>query len=409
MNKARLVELFRVYEKGLAAKARNKSAENAFVSGLYSFYGRGPRPATPNNITPGSKKTAENFNRDFSNLVKVLQDPAANATAANKKARQAAVNYYYSLTNATKAANNATVKLKEARPAPAAVNYYSATKAAKAATVKLKEARPAPVNINALFKSLVAKATEVKPARNRLGRPLGSRKYSPGYMQNFKLPNGLTMKNFQNKLNKLNTKWTSEKDVKRMVEATLLRKYGNKNASFYSKYPNFATGPFRNILNRATNEKKRLQIGASRPSLTASNSQFQALKALSPNGKTYYGNMNIWKGLTPAQVDKFTNLTAIQKNALKRMIRSVRLNSMEPNKAKVRAGRNREELTNDLMKMQNNKNLLNVIKVRVAKSRAPAQGISNNSGAKGGSAAVGAPTNIFGSRSTSTNWRNFNK
>ena len=383
MNKARLVELFRVYEKGLAAKARNKSAENAFVSGLYSFYGRGPRPTTPNNITSGGKKTAENFTRDFSNLIKVLQDPAANATAANKKARQAAVNYYYSLTNATKAANNATVKLKEARPAP--------------------------VNINALFKSLVAKAAEVKPARNRLGRPLGSRKYSPGYMQNFKLPNGLTMKNFQNKLNKLNTKWTSEKDVKRMVEATLLRKYGNKNASFYSKYPNFATGPFRNILNRATNEKKRLQIGASRPSLTASNSQFQALKALSPNGKTYYGNMNIWKGLTPAQVDRFTNLTAIQKNALKRMIRSVRLNSMEPNKSKVRAGRNREELTNDLMKMQSNKNLLNEIKVRVAKSRAPAQGISNNSGAKGGSAPVGAPTNIFGTRSTSTNWRNFNK
>ena len=381
MNKAQLVELFRVYEKGLAAKARNKSAENAFVSGLYSFYGK-TRPNAAN-VRASGKKTEENFKRDFSNLIKVLQDPAANATAANKQARQTAVNYYYSLTNATKAANNATVKLKEARPAP--------------------------VNINALFKSLVAKATEVKPARNRLGRPLGSRKYSPGYMQNFKLPNGLTMKNFQNKLNKLNTKWTSEKDVKRMVEATLLRKYGNKNASFYSKYPNFATGPFRNILNRATNEKKRLQIGASRPSLTASNAQFQALKALSPNGKTYYGNMNIWKGLTPAQVDRFTNLTAIQKNALKRMIRSVRLNSMEPNKSKVRVGRNREELTNDLMKMQSNKNLLNGIKVRVAKSRAPAQGISNSSGAKGGSALVGAPTNIFGTRSTSTNWRNFNK
>jgi len=108
-------------------------------------------------------------------------------------------------------------------------------------------------------------------------------------------------------------------------------------------------------------------------------------------------------------VDRFTNLTAIQKNALKRMIRSVRLNSMEPNKSKVRVGRNREELTNDLMKMQSNKNLLNGIKVRVAKSRAPAQGISNSSGAKGGSALVGAPTNIFGTRSTSTNWRNFNK
>lgn len=280
MNKARLVELFSVYEKGLAAKARNKSAENAFVSGLYSFYGRGPRPATPNNITSGGKKIEENFTRDFSNLIKVLQDPAANATAANKQARQTAVNYYYSLAN---------------------------------------------------------------------------------------------------------------------------------NSAFYAKYPNFATGPFRNILNRATNEKKRYQPFTRSPSLTASNAQFQALKALSPNGKTYYGNRNIWKALTPAQVDRFTNLTAIQKNALKRMIRSVRLNSMEPNKSKVRVGRNREELTNDLMKMRSNKNLLNVIKVRVAKSRAPAQGISNSSGAKGGSALVGAPTNIFGTRSTSTNWRNFNK
>jgi len=367
MNKAQLVELFRVYEKGLATKARNKSAENAFVSGLYSFYGRGPRPNTANNVTPGTKKTAENFKRNFTNLIKVLQDPAANATAANKTARQAAVNYY-SPTNATG-------------------------------------------NIDVLFKSLVAKAAEVKPAANRLGRPLGSRRYTPGYMQNFTLPNGLTMKNFQNKLNKLNTKWTSEKDVKRMVEATLLRKYGNKNASFYAKYPNLATGPFRNILNRATNEKKRLQIGASRPSLTASNAQFQALKALSPNGKTYYGNMNIWKALTPAQVDKFENLTAIQKSALKRMIRSVRLNNKEPNKSKVRVGRNREELTNNLMKIESNKNLLNVIKVRVAKGRAPAQGISNGAGTKnkGGSAPVGAPTNIFGSRTTSTNWRNFNK
>jgi Spy/CpxP family protein refolding chaperone len=348
MNKAQLVELFRVYEKGLAAKARNKSAENAFVSGLYSWASK-VRLNTSNNIRSTGKKTAENFKRDFTNLVKTLQDPTANAATlarANKQARQAAVNYYYSLGNAVEAANNATTKLKAARP----------------------------VNIDVLFKSLVAKAAEVKPARNRLGRPLGSRRYPPGYMQNFALPNGLTMKNFQNKLNKMNTKWTSEKDVKRMVEATLLRKYGSKNASFYARHPDLATGPFRNILNRATNTQKRLQIGASRPSLTASNAQFQALKALSPNGKTYYGNMNIWKSLTPAQINRFTNLTPIQKDALKRMIRSVRLNNMEPNKSKVRAGRNREELTNNLMRINlPNKNLLNVLKKRVAKAKAPIQ------------------------------------
>ena len=176
-----------------------------------------------------------------------------------------------------------------------------------------------------------------------------------------------------------------------MVETTLLRKYGNKNVAFYAKYPNLATGPFRNILDRATNEKKRFQPGASRPSLTASNAQFQALKALGPNGKTYYGNMPIWKTLKASDVDKFTNLTAIQKNALKRMIRSVRLNNMEPNKTKARTGRNREELSNDLMKMISNKNLLEVTKKRVAKRREPVPSMPNNTGGKTTSAPASAP------------------
>jgi hypothetical protein len=222
------------------------------------------------------------------------------------------------------------------------------------------------------------------------------------------------MNNFKTKLNSMNTKWTSDENLKRMVEATLLRKYKPKNNSvFYAKYPNLATGPFRNIMNRATNTQKRFQPGASRPTLTASNAQFQALKAKSPNGK-YYGNLTMWKNLKPAQVDKFTNLTNIQKNALKRMIRSVRLNNMEPNKSKVRVARNREELSNNLMKMASNKNLLNVIKVRVAKRRANVGSSSpTTSSAKGSTAAaaapVGAPTNIFGTTTTSTNWRNFNK
>jgi hypothetical protein len=234
-------------------------------------------------------------------------------------------------------------------------------------------------------------------------------------MQNFALPPGLTIKNFQNKLNKLNVKWTSEQNLKRMVEVTLLRKYGPKNSAFYAKYPNFATGPFRNILNRATNIKKRFQPGASRPSLTASNAQFQILKALSPNGKTYYGNMPILRTLKSNEVNRFANLTPIQKNALKRIILSVRLNNMEPNKKQVRYGNNRMELTNNFMRIKlPNKNLLNVLKKRVTKRRAPAQWITNNAGPKnkGGAtppAPAGALTSIFGSRTTSTNWRNFNK
>jgi len=370
MNKAEVMLLWRTYEKSLTNKARNKTAENAFVSGLYKFYGKNRISPGSNNLVASRTKTRNNFQKDFHGLVELLKEPTANATAlvgANKQARQTAFNYYHGLRNLTKTATNASTKLKAA-----------------------------PVNIDTLFKRLVTKAAEVKPARNRLGRPLGSRRYPPGYMQNFKLPKGLTMNNFKNKLKSMNTKWTSEKNVKRMVEATLLREYGPKNNStFYAKYPNLATGPFRNIMDRATNTKKRFQPGSSRPTLTASNAQFQALKSLSPNGKTYYGNMPIWKGLTLAQVNNFTNLTPIQKNALKRMIRSVKLNNSEPNKVKVRVGRNREELTNNLMKIRNNKNLLEVIKKRVAKSREPKAGLMNNTSVKnngGGSPPVAVPT-----------------
>ena len=395
MNKDKLVSLFRVYEKGLAAKTRNKSAENAFVSGLYAYYGK-TRPNTPNDLRPVTKKNEAEFAKNIKSLVTILGQNSPNAKAlanVNRAARQAILNFYFDpvvIKQAIKVANN----IKMAR-APKAPNVPA----------------PKAPNVNALFKNLIAEAAKVRPQRNRLGRPLGSRKYLPGYMQNFKLPNGLAMKNFQNKLNKLNTKWTSEQNLKRMVEATLLRKYGAKNTAFYAKYTNFATGPFRNILNRATNTRKRLQLGASRPTLTASNAQFQALKALSPNGKTYYGNMPVWRSLKNKDVDAFTNLTPIQKDALKRMILSVRLNNMEPNKSKVRAGANREELTNNLMRVKlPNKNLLNVLKKRVAKAKAPTQWITNNAAPKNkGTAPVGAPTNIFGGRTTSTNWRNFNK
>ena len=395
MNKAQLVELFKSYEQSLITGARNKNAERAFISGLYAYYGK-TRPNMPNDLRPATKKNEAEFAKNIKSLVSILGQNSPNAEAlanANKVARQAILDFYFdprTITRAIKVAN----RVKAAR-APKAPNV------------------PKAPNANALFKSLVTEAAKVRPQRNRLGRPLGSRKYPSGYMQNFVLPNGLTMNNFKNKLNKLNVKWTSEQNLKRMVEATLLRKYGPKNSAFYAKYPNFATGPFRNILNRATNTTKRLQIGASRPSLTASNAQFQILKALSPNGKTYYGNMPVLRTLKSNEVNRFANLTPIQKNALKRIILSVRLNNMEPNKKQVRYGNNRMELTNNFMRIKlPNKNLLNVLKKRVAKRRAPTQWITNNTAPKpkGQSPApAGALTSIFGSRTTSTNWRNFNK
>ena len=201
-------------------------------------------------------------------------------------------------------------------------------------------------------------------------RPTGPRRYPPGYMQNFKLPNGLTMNNFKNKLNKLNTKWNSEKSLKAMVEATLLRKYGSKNTTdFYTKFPKLATGPFRDILNRTTNKNKRFQPFSRRPSLTPSNAQYQILKTKDPKGE-YYGNSNILKLMTEYNVNKFMGLSNLQKDAIKRMIRSIRVNDMASIKSKVRYGSHREELTNNLMAIKNDVNLLKELEKRVAKRRA---------------------------------------
>ena len=253
-------------------------------------------------------------------------------------------------------------------------------------------AAQAPVNIDALFKNLVSEAAKVKPKRDRLGRQLGSRPYSKDYITNVNLPNGLTMNNFKNKLAKLNTKWESDKNLKRMIEATLLRKYGSKN-TFFGRFPNLAVGPFRSIMNRATNTQKRLQPLAAWPTLTAGNAQYQVLKSKAPNGE-YYGNKPIWQTMTAKQVDKFTNLTPIQKNALKRMIRSVQLNKSEPNKSKIRYGSNREELTNNLMAIANNAAVRRKLAERVAKRKAnnAAGGRSNNKGTKTNGAAPAAPT-----------------
>lgn len=320
--------------------------------------------------------------------VKTRQTPRNVLAAAIKFAK----NFLNKRSRARATANAAkTMNTQRAR-----VNALSTGQTPTRANQLIKQAggepaAQAPVNIDALFKKLVTEAAKVKPKRNRLGRQLGSRPYTKGYITNVELPPGLTMNNFKNKLNKLNTKWESDKNLKRMIEATLLRKYGSKN-TFFGSFPNLAVGPFRSIINRATNKQKRLQPLASWPTLTAGNAQFQILKSKAPNGE-YYGNKPIWKMMTAINVNKYTNLTDIQKNALKRMIRSVSLNNAEPNKSKIRYGSNREELTNNLMAIANNEAVRTLLKERVAKRKAnnAARGRSNNKSVKTGVAAPVAP------------------
>lgn len=152
---------------------------------------------------------------------------------------------------------------------------------------------------------------------------------------------------------------------------------------FYKKFPEFSTGLFKNIMDRTINTVKRFQGLRRRPSITPSNAQYQILKSKSPSGE-YYGNMPIFKMMTSLDVNKYTNLTPLQKNALKRMIRSVRLNNTEKNKSKVRYGNNREELTNNLMKIPTNRDLLAVLKVRVARKRAENQRLRVTPSTSGG-------------------------
>ena len=375
MNKAQLVALFGAYEKGLASKARNKSAENAFVSGLYSFYGK-TRPDTSNNIGHLGKKSQQNFNRNIRSLINVLKlnGPNANKLAtANRQARQTALNYYYGLTP------NAVNRVRTAMTSAAKFSSNLAAKQARVAANKAEAARIArqeAQNAANEARAAVSGAAATKSNKNARARANAA---------------------------VLAQKVANAKAATAAAEARAAAHQAATAAapsSFYAMYPMFATGSVRSILNRTTNTKKRFQVSRN-PSLTASNAQFQILKSKSPNG-TYYGNMNIWKKMN---ITKYTNLTDIQKNALRRSIRSVRLNSLEPNKSKVRAGLNREELTNDLMKITSNRNLIAIIKRRVAKSRASTEWAPNASAT---STASGAPTSLFTS-STSTNWRNYNK
>jgi hypothetical protein len=127
-------------------------------------------------------------------------------------------------------------------------------------------------------------------------------------------------------------------------------------------------GPLKNILSRTKNKTKRFQLGFGPKTITPSNAQYQALKTENAKGR-YYGNLAFWEnpGL-PAQIE-FSNLPELQKNALMRMIRSVKLNKKYPGQTR-NASKNRMELTNDLMSIKNNAELKNALVKKIAEQAA---------------------------------------
>ena len=80
-------------------------------------------------------------------------------------------------------------------------------------------------------------------------------------------------------------------------------------------------------------------------------------------GNKYYGNLNVWNSPQLLKnINTSKNLTNLQKNALRRMIRSVKLNKNHPNQTR-NSSRNRMELTNELLKNSpNNAELVKRIK-----------------------------------------------
>jgi hypothetical protein len=125
---------------------------------------------------------------------------------------------------------------------------------------------------------------------------------------------------------------------------------------------------FKNILKRTTNKTKRFQFGFGPKSITPSNAQYQTLKLKKGNNK--YGNIPVWTSpqLTN-NINKTKNLTNLQKNALRRMIRSVNLNKKYPGQTRNSSG-NIMELTNDLMNIKNNAALKNALVKKIAEQAA---------------------------------------
>jgi hypothetical protein len=93
--------------------------------------------------------------------------------------------------------------------------------------------------------------------------------------------------------------------------------------NFWGMHGPSLNGPLKNILSRTKNKTKRFQFGFGPKTITPSNAQYQALKTKNAKGR-YYRNLAFWEnpGL-PAQIE-FSSLPELQKNALRRMIRSGR-------------------------------------------------------------------------------------
>jgi hypothetical protein len=147
----------------------------------------------------------------------------------------------------------------------------------------------------------------------------------------------------------------------------------------------------KNILSRTKNTKKRLQLGFGPKTITPSNAQYQALKTKNSKGR-YYGNLPFWfnPGL-PAQINS-SNLPELQKNALKRMIRSVKLNKNYPGATRNSRG-NRMELTNDLMNITNNAALKNALVKKIAEAEARAEEASRPSNVRSNNRGVASSKN----------------
>ena len=125
---------------------------------------------------------------------------------------------------------------------------------------------------------------------------------------------------------------------------------------------------FKNILKKTTNKKKRFQFGFGPKTITPSNAQYQSLRLKKGNKK--YGNIPVWNSSQLANnINKTKNLTNLQKNALRRMIRSVKLNKKYPGQTRNSSG-NIMELTNDLMNIKNNAALKNALVKKIAEQAA---------------------------------------
>lgn len=425
------MDLWRVYETSLVSKARNKGAEKAFVSGLYTFHGK-TRPANASNNIGGrlEPRNKSVFQASLRKLVQLLKSQSPNASAlaeADVAMRRHAVEYYYgeefkkllnkaraiakvlelrreaeasakaaqeakgrALRNAKAAAMTFVKSLKEAERKAAALGAKNITP--EAATTAVNEARKLlpgshVPEADAIVAELKAWANLKYPgARNRLRRPLGprSRPFAQGWEAHVKgkLNNDLRYSNFAPALARLQTGYRSNTNF--LVELNkVLKNHFKPQALFAQNYKNFMNDPkFRNILQRTTETKKRFYkrrfLGMSAP-LTPQEAQVWITRTRSSFGpRAYYGNMtNKWKNMDP---NKYENLTPLQKNALKRVIRSVRVNALEPNKRTVRWEGNRYELNNNLMAIKNNQELLKAIKAQVAKRRANSNARMANTG-----------------------------